>query len=162
MIVAVTGHRPDKLGGYEFHNPKRVWVRDRLREKLLEHKPDHCISGMALGVDQDFAYVCIEMAIPFTAAIPFVGQESKWPQAAQQFYRELRDKAVSVVVVSGGGYAAWKMQTRNEWMVDHCDLLIAVWDGTDGGTGNCVKYADKKGRLMDRINPNDFERWYGT
>jgi hypothetical protein len=26
-------------------------------------------------------------------------------------------------------------------MVDHADMVIALWDGTSGGTANCVNYA---------------------
>jgi hypothetical protein len=46
-------------------------------------------------------------------------------------------------------------------MVDHAELLIAVWDGTSGGTANCVKYARKDGVEIWRINPATHEMgWY--
>mgnify|MGYP000852490524 CR=1 FL=1 len=32
---------------------------------------------------------------------------------------------------------------RNRAMVDDCDLLIAIWDGSPGGTANCVEYAER-------------------
>lgn len=38
-------------------------------------------------------------------------------------------------------------------MVDLADMVIAVWDGSKGGTGNCVQYAQKKGKEFIRINP---------
>ena len=47
-----------------------------------------------------------------------------------------------------------KMQTRNEWMVNHCDKLIAVWNGSDGGTGNCVNYAKSINKEIIYINPD--------
>jgi uncharacterized phage-like protein YoqJ len=47
------------------------------------------------------------------------------------------------------------MQDRNIWMVDHCDALIAVWDGTSGGTANCVRYAQKVGKPIVFIDPYD-------
>ena len=155
MIVAATGHRPDKLGGYEWEAPKREWVRNQIKDFLVKYQPERCISGMALGVDQDFAFCCIELAIPFTAAIPFVGQENTWPSSSQTFYEWLLERADDVVVVSPGGYAAWKMQVRNVWMVDHCDLVLAVWDGSEGGTANCYRYACEH-KFTHRINPNDF------
>jgi uncharacterized phage-like protein YoqJ len=155
-VIAVTGHRPDKIGGYDFQAPQRMWIRDQLRERLLIYRPKRCISGMALGVDQDFANVCIELGIPFTAAIPFVGQEDSWPKESQDIYTSILAKADDVMVVSPGGYAVWKMQVRNKWMVDHCNLLIAVWDGSPGGTGNCHKYAVERRHVIDRINPNHF------
>ncbi|PAD70641.1 hypothetical protein CHH83_02225 [Bacillus sp. 7586-K] len=45
------------------------------------------------------------------------------------------------------------MQKRNEWMVDNSDYVIAVWDGTKGGTGNCVKYAQKQNKYITTIKP---------
>jgi len=42
-------------------------------------------------------------------------------------------------------------------MVDNCDKLVAVWDGTKGGTSHCVGYAKKQGKEIIRINPEDFE-----
>lgn len=108
---------------------------------------------MALGVDQWAAEICTDLGIPWTAAVPFEGQERKWPSASQQKYRALISKASSIHIVCDPGYAPWKMQARNEWMVDRCGLLIAVWDGTDGGTANCVRYAESVGRRIERINP---------
>lgn len=156
MIVAATGHRPNKIGGFEFSNPKRVWIRDRIRDQLVSLKPNTCISGMALGIDQDFAFISIEMGIPFIAAIPFEGQESKWPLPSQRFFNELLALASRIEIVSPGGYAAWKMQVRNEFLVDECNVLLAIWDGSKGGTYNCIQYATKVNREIRRINPNDY------
>jgi uncharacterized phage-like protein YoqJ len=164
VIVAATGHRPDKIGGYEWEAPQRVWVRQQIKQALIELRPTKGISGMALGVDQDFAYVCTTLGILFTAALPFVGQESRWPAHSQKFYDWLLERADDVVVVSPGDYAPWKMQRRNEWMVNHCDILLAVWDGSDGGTGNCVKYAERllgpalSASRIRRIDPTEFFR----
>lgn len=154
--VAGTGHRPEKLGGYDYYNPKRVWVRSEIKVALEFLKPTRGISGMALGFDQDLASVFVEMAIPFTAAIPFVGQEDGWPPHARKFFDWLLERADDVVIVSPGPYAAWKMQTRNEWMVDHSQWIIACWDGSSGGTKNCVDYAIKRKHRMWMIDPKEF------
>lgn len=45
------------------------------------------------------------------------------------------------------------MQKRNEYMVDLADRVIAVWDGSKGGTATCVKYAEKVGKEIIRIEP---------
>jgi len=153
MIVAFTGHRPDKLGGYKLPNPTYLYVCQEIDKALRELKPEKVISGMALGVDQWAANIAHKLGIPFVAAVPFEGQESAWPQASQKTYRSLIKLATERVVVNEGGYAAWKMQTRNEWMVDRCDQLIAVWDGSPGGTGNCVNYARSKAKEIFYIDP---------
>jgi uncharacterized phage-like protein YoqJ len=161
MIAAATGHRPDKLGtdaysGYIEDNPLRIWVKGRMRDYLRRAKPLYAISGMAIGVDQDFAEVCIELRVPFVAAVPFIGQERRWRPDAQEKYRALLAKAHEVVVVSDGPYERWKMIARNQWMVDHCNEVCAVFDGTPGGTASTVLYAVQVHRPIYRIDPNEF------
>lgn len=155
MIVAFTGHRPDKLGGYKLPNPTYLYVCRQIEKTLKELQPEKVISGMALGVDQWAANIAHKLGIPFIAAVPFKGQESMWPAASQSIYNNLIKRAGEVVYVCPGSYSAAKMQTRNEWMVDRCDKLIAIWDGTSGGTGNCVAYAQQIGKSIIRINPKD-------
>ncbi len=95
--------------------------------------------------------------IPFIAAVPFLGQESCWPKQTKDKYFDLLSKAESKVIVCEGNYAAWKMQKRNQYMVDNSDILIAVYDGTSGGTQNCVNYANTKTKQIIFINPNDYK-----
>lgn len=153
-IIAGTGHRPDKLGGYSPAATKRL---QGFAEFVLDlARPRGVITGMALGWDQALANAAARCGIPYVAAVPFKGQESRWPFFSRQEYDLLLRNARKVVYVCEPGYAAWKMQRRNEWMVDQCDVLFAVWNGTDGGTANCVRYAEKQGRPV--VNAwQDFE-----
>ncbi len=156
MIVAFTGHRPDKLGGYGKVNLLRDQIMYLIADQLdVWKRADpkiRGITGMALGVDQWAALCCTRVGfIPYVAAIPFAGQESQWPLESQELYRQLLSHAEQVVTVSSGGYAASKMQRRNEWMVDHCDQLLAVWDGSPGGTANCIGYALAKKKPITYI-----------
>jgi uncharacterized phage-like protein YoqJ len=151
MIIAGTGHRPDKLGGYTGETYWRLY--NLAHDYLTQHTPDRIITGMALGWDTVLAHVARDLTIPFIAAIPFAGQESRWPHASQVFYRELLNHAHHVKVVCEGGYAAWKMQVRNKWMVDECDKLIALWNGTPGGTANCIRYAQTLSRPLRNLWP---------
>jgi len=145
-VVAFTGHRPNKIGGYTTPNPTYTLIDQRIEALLTELRPTEVISGMALGVDQYAANRAIMMSIPVTAAIPFIGQESNWPTKSQEIYNILLEHVTKKVIVSSGEYSAHKLQVRNEWMVDHCDVLIAVWNGdTSGGTYNCIQYAKRKG-----------------
>ena len=151
-IIAFSGHRPDKLGGYKLPNPTYIRVCQQIDAALQELKPEKVITGMALGIDQWAASIAYKLGIPYLAAIPFEGQEKAWPEESQKTFRLLRKLAAEEIIVCEGGYAASKMQIRNEFMVDHCDQLIAVW--TDlGGTGNCVEYAKSVGRQIYHINP---------
>lgn len=163
-IVAVTGHRPDKLGGYSVPNPTYSTVVARLREKILFHlRPrgsaqapdteDCLISGCAQGIDQWSMEICINADIPFVAALPmdFEAFSSRWPPTGKAKLRFLLSKAHQVLVVSPGVYELWKMQARNVWMVDNCHVLLTAWNGSKGGTANCVGYAQEVQREIDWV-----------
>jgi uncharacterized phage-like protein YoqJ len=158
MIISFSGHRPqylpDKETGYLDHNPMKDAISIEIRRLLSEYKPEKIISGGAVGIDQMAAEIAIELNIPFVMAIPHIDQERFWPEASKKCYHILLKKAQSVIVVSEGGYAAWKMQARNQYLVDNCDLLIAFWRGIAGGTANCIEYAKKSGREMIVVNPD--------
>lgn len=156
MILGVTGHRPPKVGGYEENNLTAHLIKKKMRQSILAHEPEQLITGMALGVDTWAAEIAIELNIPFVAAIPFMGQQLKWPSAAQSRYLQLIDRATAVKVVCKGGYAVWKMQERNEWIIWHCDLLLAVWDKSpEGGTFKCITAAQKQEKPIELITPED-------
>lgn len=153
MNLTVTGHRPDKIGGYDERNKLRLLVRKAIYAKLRELKPDYGITGMALGVDQIFAEECLKLGIPFIAAVPFEGQEKAWPPASQEHYHYLLKLAHAKETICPGTYAAWKLQKRNEWMCHQSHEVLAIWDGSAGGTANCVKFAQKLKRPIHIIDP---------
>ena len=61
--------------------------------------------------------------------------------------------ADEVFYASEEEYKPYLMQRRNIWMVDESDYVIAVWDGSNGGTGNCVKYAQKEDKQITIVKP---------
>ena len=140
MILGVTGHRPDKLGGYG--KQAAVKLVQFASICLEEIKPDRVVTGMALGWDTAIAIACLELGIPYTAAVPFFGQELRWPAASQEMYRKLLTYAAEVVTICEA-YSPAAMQDRNEWIVAHCHEMLALYGGSPGGTRNCVRYADK-------------------
>ena len=140
FLLAGTGHRPPKLGGYSFAVADKL--RDLAHEVIDRVRPDIIISGMALGWDTALAEAAIERRIHLTAAVPFDGQESRWPEESQDHYGWLLEHADEVVVVSPGDYAVWKMTKRNKWMVERATAIAALWNGTKrGGTWNCIRDA---------------------
>ena len=139
MILAGTGHRPHKLGGY---SPKiQTDLRFFAYHYLDTLKPHRVISGMAQGWDQALAAAAIALSIPLDAYIPCPGQESPWPAAAQAEYQRLLAQASSVRVVSPR-YSPSAMHARDRAMVDACTDLLALWDGSpESGTGRTIAYA---------------------
>ena len=200
LIIAVTGHRPDKLpdraSGYKWDNPVRVWCREHIREttqRLLDNpklrQPSDqgrslhlrslmrgatwrtamptgplMVSGMALGIDQDAVGQWVRMGLPVLAVVPFVGQELRWPAESQRVYQHILQKHVAGVLYLApaapvGHDAAVKLLLgRNERMCEMADELIAVHDGSSGGTASCIKiwrYINRLGSNPHHIDPRE-------
>jgi uncharacterized phage-like protein YoqJ len=154
MILAATGHRPDKLGGYspEIHRRLVHFARSYLQ---TAEGAQSAISGMALGWDMAWATAALDLGIALIAAVPFDGQERRWPAEAQRMHAQLLRRATRVCIVSPGPYAGWKFERRNEWMVDRADRLVALWSGAPGGTARCVAYASRSGKPVENL----WSRW---
>lgn len=93
-ILGVTGHRPPKLAASpECYSDKVLKALIKLAVKhLRELQPSKVITGMALGWDTKIAIAALHLEIPVTAAVPFEGQESKWPEPSRVRYHKLLKK----------------------------------------------------------------------
>lgn len=147
MIVAFTGHRPDRLG----EDVASAWIA--IKEFLLESKPIQVISGMATGVDSLAFDIAVELGIPVIAAVPWVGHSMNWNEQDRNEYLKRLEKAAVIKMVSDSEvYGPWLYTNRNRWMVDNCDKLAAVWNGKrDGGTWNTIQYARRTKHKDDII-----------
>jgi len=162
--IAFTGHRPDKLPmGYgDCNNTKSLCflLWKQLEKELEQHEDVTLISGGAIGFDQLVITVSallscssrIRRMPSLTIAEPFPRFWNKWPKDVQRRYLDTYQQlANDIVIVSpylepenAPFYKiAEAMQLRNVWMVDHADEVWAFWNGSKGGTANCVKYAER-------------------
>ena len=149
MIVACTGHRPNKIAN------KQEVIKQLTAKLLWDHQPTLLLSGMAIGYDTWFVEVGLELGIPFVAYVPCEGQEALWTPAQRKHYRQLLSKAQEVKLVSTGPYAAYKMLQRNRALVKDCELLIACYNGDlTGGTHHCIKTAREQGRKVIEFDPD--------
>jgi len=149
MILAATGHRPNRLGGYSKSVHEKLL--SLAHASLMELYPQQVISGMALGWDTAVAEAALYLDIPLIAAIPCEGQEKPWPKVCQAHYHEILQSASEVHMVTKGPYAPWVMEYRNRWMVDRATDILALWDGSSSGTGNTVHYAEASGKPIYNV-----------
>lgn len=159
MKMTICGHRPPKLGGYS-ENPTKAWAMKAIDEVLISHQPSLVYTGMALGVDQWVAELCILNDIKFIAALPNKSMSNKWPPHAVEKYEQLLKKASNVHIVHDTtSYWPEQMQDRNIWMVDNSDMVVSIWDGSSGGTANCIGYAKMIKKKYFNIHvPNQFKK----
>lgn len=61
MKICVTGHRPNKLYGYNLSDPRWQNLKGLFKHILKENNCEEAITGMALGVDTVFALAVLEL-----------------------------------------------------------------------------------------------------
>lgn len=177
MFLAATGHRPDKLApnkeAYKMNAPINFELGKAMKRYILDKagydkktnsfKDDEkiiLISGMALGVDMVWAKVALRLKkqrpgkFYLECAIPCRNHGSNWTKETNRMYQEVLKEADQVTMVSDEEYKPYLMQKRNEYMVDAAAEIFAVWDGSKGGTGNCVQYAVKNNKPVYCLDPN--------
>lgn len=154
-----TGLRPQKLPFAE-NDAECVKLKNALYAKirfLVEKRGVlHFISGMARGVDTFAAEAVLAVrdefpSVELEAAVPCADQARLWKPADRERYLGIIG-CCDVKTVLEERYTAGCMQRRNRYMVDNSDILIAVWDGSPGGTCSTVRYAEKRGKEILRID----------
>ncbi len=116
--------------------------------------------GMAMGVDMLAAEILIDKKrensnIKLHATLPCPEQDIKWGEKEKIHYKELLTYADSKTIISPF-YTKTCMLTRNRFMVDNSQRVIAVWNGTmRGGTAYTVRYAKKENKEIHLIRPKD-------
>ncbi len=144
--VCFTGHRPEKLSRSQrdIENDLEKEIRQAIADGL-----NTFITGMARGVDIWAAQIVLRLRavgcpIKLVCACPYDGFEKGWKQEWQIQYKTILAEADLVQYICAG-YQRSCFQKRNEWMVNHASMVIAVYNGQKSGTKNTIDYAQKHG-----------------
>jgi uncharacterized phage-like protein YoqJ len=146
--VGITGHRPEQIS-----DPQ--WVKDALCTAYEITTPSVIYQGMAAGVDLWSAKQAWSNHIPYVCVRPWAGHKARLSDRIEYdktIKHSLRVVDVSPLIEYPG---PWIYSKRNEWIVDTVDIIIAVWNGTSGGTSHCVEYASDNNTPILQINPKD-------
>jgi uncharacterized phage-like protein YoqJ len=159
---AFTGHRPQSLPfGFDESDERCIALKSAMQERivaLIENEGvTHFITGMALGVDTFAAEIVLNLKTKYPhiileSAIPCETQAVKWSVAARERYYSIAAKCDKETMLQRK-YTPDCMEKRNKYMVDNSNYILAVWNGSRGGTGSTVKYAQSKGKLIIIIDP---------
>lgn len=159
VTCCFTGHRPNKLYGYDLSNPKyqelAKVIKWYCKFLYVEHGVRRFITGGALGFDTlaFFAVNSLKSTYPDiqnVLAIPFVGQENAWKSPIDvDRYNRMKSLADEIIITSkideySANSIGGKLNKRNHYMVDNSNYIVGLWDGTSGGTANCVNYANSQ------------------
>ena len=156
-LVAVTGHRPPDLGGYD-PNPTADAVRARLTEVLAAKRQLHpdlvVLTGLGLGAEQLGAEAAAAAGVPYVAVLPYPDPDGQWPAGSRRRYRQLLDEAQSTVLLqakppTSRQLAGAALRRRDAWLARNAHEALAVWDGDDPAVGRTVR------ALQDALGEED-------
>ena len=163
--VCFTGHRPQNLSfGFDEDHPDCIILKHELEKTirmLIEEKDAaHFISGAALGVDMWAMEIVLKLKceypdITLESAVHCRTQSERWSDGSKARYDKLLSLCDKVTVLQEA-YTPECMMHRNRYMVDSSDFVIAVWNGKSSGTGNTVRYAQRNGKTVYRIDTVNF------
>lgn len=153
-----TGHRPETLYAEGLNEQEAKMIISNAVNDAIQSGFRLFICGGCRGGDFLFGEVVAEIKkkrsdIFLECAVPCLQQSAKWNSADRERYDNLLSSADRVTVLSSHYYNGC-MQNRNRYMVDNSAMLIAMFNGSSGGTAFTVKYAQKKHltvvNLLDR------------
>jgi hypothetical protein len=153
LSIGVTGHRElSDVQGW-------VWVRAQLHEFLAGlYRPLLGVTSLAIGADQIFAEIVLDLGGQIEAIIPFAGYERTFRNDVELGrYEELKSLCVRSETLGPFPTEEEAFLSAGKTVVDHSDLLVAVWDGEPahgtGGTGDIVDYALARRKELVHVNP---------
>lgn len=148
-----SGHKTEKL-------PKRKTEFDLMIQSLI-CEIDKAISDgydtFMFGACYGFDMICAEQIlmrkqivlptdpinINIIAVVPFEEQAAKWKEKDRERYFNILSRCDEVITLNKH-YQSGCYHERNRYMVDNSSRLICYYDGSCGGTGYTVEYAEDK------------------
>jgi uncharacterized phage-like protein YoqJ len=155
-LVLVTGHRPDRLGGYE-PNPASDAVRERLvamlRAMVEVDGPLTVVSGLRLGAEQLGAEAALAEGLPLVAVLPFPNPDAPWPAASRRWFADVLAAADATITLEAKEPATKQLAgasigRRDAWLARNVDAAVVVWDQEDDAVGRQVR------SLEDHLGPD--------
>lgn len=153
--VALTGHKPQRLNlPMSEKDPKwdkiKYWIESMYTElyKLDQDIDIYC--GMSKGCDIKFGITLMSKpGVKLHCVLPCKEYNSE-----SEYYSILKERADEWIILSEEFYKGCD-NVRDKYMVDHCDILLAIWDrNKSGGVWNTIKMAKKSNRKIIYI-PKD-------
>lgn len=164
---AIIGQRPARFRfGYKESNTGCKRLKKRLRDQLVSlygKNVRRFYVGGCLGVDQWAGEILLQLKkqpefsdIELILVEPFPGHDAQWDEWHRKRQDFLRSHCTDHLVI-GTSPQRRSFIARNHHLVDHADVLVAVYDNNrtaHSGTGQTVFYAERKGIPVVFIHPD--------
>lgn len=148
-----TGHRPQSLPwGFNEQDDRCLKMKEKLRTQIINaiNKGYNIfICGMALGFDIICTEQVLELKKQYTqikiiGALPCKTQAKFWSKKDKLRYKSVLTKLDSIRCIYNHFIGNVCYLERNKYMINNSSLVIALFNGQDGGTKNTINYAKKQ------------------
>ena len=173
LMLGVTGHR--FLNDPKSVREKMAAALDHI-EAVFPSQPLHLLTPLAEGADRLAAELVLQREGGRISAILPVPAQSYLQdfvsETSQVEFRQLLDSAAKVISLDSKDGSEQRYLKAGEYMLDRCQILLAVWDGLPsrgvGGTADIVALARNKamplvlisvGSPADRASTVVYERF---
>ncbi len=148
--ISVTGHRDLSEDCIDRCREGICSIISDIKAKYSD-SPINLLTGMAEGADMLAANAALELGCSITAVLAYKQEEFlrtfNNPENSENFYLllEKADAVINIPVCHPHTRTEKRFSLLGEYLVQHSQLLIAVWDGAQssrpGGTGDVVRMA---------------------
>lgn len=164
LLIGVTGHRDLRLEDVPHLENSVQSVFDQLRVDA-PNSPFILLSQLAEGADRLVAKVALSAGAVLFAPMPFSIEDYESDFATDSSKGEFRKLAAQAEKV----FAVPRIRTERErgytdaniYVVRHCDVLIALWDGEEsenqGGTAQAVHFKLNGVPSSEDLSQRDFD-----
>ncbi len=141
-----SGHRPEKLDTAE--EEIKAWLEEQIDAAIADgYRTFLC--GMGMGVDLFAGEIVLakrakDPSLHLICVEPWPGFAARWGEPWKGIHDAMLESADFVKVISRH-YFNGVFESRNNYLVDHSNRLIAYYNGAPGGTRSMIEYAVKRG-----------------
>ena len=127
------------------------WILHQLIEanklSVIKNESLDLYCGMASGCDMVFGFISTLCKLAPKARLHCI-LPCKGYNSSHQYYEILKENADEWVELSDEFYKGCD-NARDQYMVDHCGVLLAIWDGNkSGGVWSTIRKAQKAGKTI--------------
>lgn len=153
MRVGLIGHR-------DLGDPQSVaLVRQAAERHFSEWQATYpqltVLCSLAIGADTILTEVALQHGCRLIAVLPFARYELEFTPTERPRFHALCARAAEVIELPSLDSNHASFRQAGQWIVDHCDLLLAVWDEQSvckiGGTSDTVAYATAQRKSLVTI-----------
>lgn len=159
-----TGHYSQNAPFVFDINNKRCNELKRHLDFLIREKVRNGITHFISGLTSESVFYTAEIVlymreeypdITLDAILPYSNQSRKWNNKQIIKYNEILKRCNNVFVLKDT-FSPYCIQKLNQYLVEHSDCALAIWNGTNRGASKTIKYALSKKLPVTVIHPFTF------